>query len=55
VCACAQNDPEIVAMVSLRTAYEDDDIDNFDAILNRHKRTITNDPFICECFCVCVC
>lgn len=41
-----QNNPEIEAIVSLRRAYDDNDIRQFQRILKVHHNKILNDPFI---------
>eukprot|EP00004_Rigifila_ramosa_P026324 TRINITY_DN814_c0_g1_i1.p1 TRINITY_DN814_c0_g1~~TRINITY_DN814_c0_g1_i1.p1 ORF type:complete len:445 (-),score=131.05 TRINITY_DN814_c0_g1_i1:28-1338(-) len=41
-----KNDPEITAMTSLLSAYERNDIKEFEKILRNSKRTIMDDPFI---------
>eukprot|EP01083_Nonionella_stella_P068144 180732_1 len=41
-----EQDPEIQSIVSLRFAYDNDDIRKFEQILQKNERTITNDPFI---------
>jgi len=41
-----KNDPEILAMTNLVTAYERSDIKAFEKILKENKKTILDDPFI---------
>ncbi|XP_050400713.1 COP9 signalosome complex subunit 2 [Patella vulgata] len=43
-----KNDPEILAMTNLVSAYQNDDINEFEKILKTNKRNIMEDPFIRE-------
>lgn len=43
-----KNDPEITAMTSLVSAYQNDDINGFETILKDNRTTIMEDPFIRE-------
>ncbi|CAH8830066.1 unnamed protein product [Trichobilharzia szidati] len=43
-----KNDPQIVAMTSLVTAYQNNDIVEFESILRRERDSIMEDPFIRE-------
>ena len=43
-----KNDPEILAMTNLVSAYQNNDIDDFERILKNNRRTIMDDPFIKE-------
>lgn len=41
-----KNDPEILAMTNLVSAYQNNDINEFESILKRHRKNIMDDPFI---------
>lgn len=43
-----KNDPEILAMTNLVSAYQNDDINEFECILKKHRANIMDDPFIKE-------
>ncbi|ESP05558.1 hypothetical protein LOTGIDRAFT_181363 [Lottia gigantea] len=43
-----KNDPEILAMTNLVSAYQNDDINEFEKILKTNRRNIMEDPFIRE-------
>lgn len=43
-----KNDSEILAMTNLVSAYQNNDIDEFEKILQRNKQNIMEDPFIRE-------
>eukprot|EP00357_Protocruzia_adherens_P012227 CAMPEP_0115010344 /NCGR_PEP_ID=MMETSP0216-20121206/23255_1 /TAXON_ID=223996 /ORGANISM="Protocruzia adherens, Strain Boccale" /LENGTH=445 /DNA_ID=CAMNT_0002378531 /DNA_START=62 /DNA_END=1399 /DNA_ORIENTATION=+ len=43
-----KDDEEILAMVSLRDAYEENDINKINYLLHDKKKKILEDPFICE-------
>ena len=43
-----KNDPEIVAMTNLVSAYQNNDINHFEKILKQNRTTIMNDMFIRE-------
>ncbi|RWS03815.1 COP9 signalosome complex subunit 2-like protein [Dinothrombium tinctorium] len=43
-----KNDPEILAMTNLVSAYQNNDINEFEKILKNNRRTIMDDPFIKE-------
>lgn len=43
-----KNDPEILAMTNLVSAYQNDDINEFERILQKHRDNIMDDPFIRE-------
>ncbi|XP_053212067.1 COP9 signalosome complex subunit 2 isoform X3 [Panonychus citri] len=43
-----KNDPEILAMTNLVSAYQNNDIHEFEKILKNNRRTIMDDPFIKE-------
>jgi COP9 signalosome complex subunit 2 len=43
-----KNDPEILAMTNLVSAYQNDDINEFEKILRSNRQTIMEDPFIRE-------
>lgn len=43
-----KNNPEIIAMTNLVSAYQNNDIKEFESILKSNKRTIMEDPFIRE-------
>ncbi|RWS28787.1 COP9 signalosome complex subunit 2-like protein [Leptotrombidium deliense] len=43
-----KNDPEILAMTNLVSAYQNNDINDFEKILKTNRRTIMDDPFIKE-------
>lgn len=43
-----KNDPEILAMTNLVSAYQNNDIAEFEKILKNNRRTIMDDPFIKE-------
>ncbi len=43
-----KNNPEIIAMTNLVSAYQNNDIKEFEGILKNNKRTIMEDPFIRE-------
>ena len=43
-----KNDPEILAMTNLVSAYQNNDIADFEKILKNNRRTIMDDPFIRE-------
>ena len=43
-----RNDPEILAMTNLVSAYQNNDIAEFEKILKQNRRTIMDDPFIRE-------
>lgn len=43
-----RNDPEILAMTNLVSAYQNNDINDFEKILRLNSRTIMDDPFIKE-------
>lgn len=43
-----KNDREILAMTNLVSAYQNDDINEFERILQKHKANIMDDPFIRE-------
>eukprot|EP00118_Oscarella_pearsei_P019238 m.203471 g.203471 ORF g.203471 m.203471 type:complete len:444 (+) comp39625_c0_seq1:507-1838(+) len=43
-----KNDPEILAMTNLVSAYQNDDINEFEKILRINRRAIMEDPFIWE-------
>ncbi|VDP89415.1 unnamed protein product [Echinostoma caproni] len=43
-----KNDPQIMAMTSLVTAYQNNDIAEFESILRRERDSIMEDPFIRE-------
>jgi len=43
-----KNNPEIIAMTNLVSAYQNNDIKEFESILKNNKRTIMEDPFIRE-------
>lgn len=41
-----RNDPEILAMTNLISAYQQNDIAEFELILKKNKQTIMEDPFV---------
>ena len=41
-----KNDPQIIAMTSLVSAYQNRDVQDAEKILKANRATITNDPFI---------
>jgi COP9 signalosome complex subunit 2 len=43
-----KNDPEILAMTNLVSAYQNDDIMEFESILRNNRNNIMADPFIRE-------
>lgn len=43
-----KNDPEILAMTNLVSAYQNNDINEFERILKSNRKTIMDDPFIRE-------
>lgn len=43
-----KNDPEILAMTNLVTAYQNNDINDFEYILKQNRQNIMDDPFIRE-------
>ena len=43
-----KNDPEILAMTNLVTAYQNNDINDFEKILKVNRQTIMEDTFIRE-------
>jgi len=43
-----KNDPEILAMTNLVSAYQNDDISEFEKILKQNRKNIMEDPFIRE-------
>ncbi|XP_050497459.1 COP9 signalosome complex subunit 2 isoform X1 [Diabrotica virgifera virgifera] len=43
-----KNDPEILAMTNLVTAYQNNDISEFESILRQNRQNIMDDPFIRE-------
>merc|ERR1712079_332399 len=43
-----KNDPEILAMTNLVSAYQNNDINEFGKILKQNRETIMDDPFIRE-------
>ncbi len=43
-----KNDPEILAMTNLVSAYQNNDINDFEKILKQNRQTIMDDPFIRE-------
>lgn len=43
-----KNDPEILAMTNLVSAYQNNDINEFERILRTHRVNIMDDPFIKE-------
>lgn len=43
-----KNDPEILAMTNLVSAYQNDDINEFEKILKTNRKNIMDDPFIRE-------
>jgi len=43
-----KNDPEILAMTNLVTAYQNNDINEFEYILKQNRQNIMDDPFIRE-------
>lgn len=43
-----KNDPEILAMTNLVSAYQNNDINEFESILKKHRANIMDDPFIKE-------
>lgn len=43
-----KNDPEILAMTNLVVSYQNNDINEFEAILKEHRTNIMDDPFIRE-------
>ena len=43
-----KNDPEILAMTNLVSAYQNNDINEFEKILKNNRRNIMDDPFIRE-------
>jgi len=43
-----KNDPEILAMTNLVSAYQNNDINEFERILKSNKASIMDDPFIRE-------
>uniref|UniRef100_A0A914CW47 COP9 signalosome complex subunit 2 n=1 Tax=Acrobeloides nanus TaxID=290746 RepID=A0A914CW47_9BILA len=43
-----KNDPEIVTMTQLVSAYQNNDIGEFEKILERHRESVMSDPFIRE-------
>lgn len=43
-----KNDPEILAMTNLVSAYQNNDISEFEKILRQNHRNIMDDPFIRE-------
>lgn len=43
-----KNDPEILAMTNLVSSYQNDDINEFETILKKHRKNIMDDPFIRE-------
>jgi COP9 signalosome complex subunit 2 len=43
-----KNDPEILAMTNLVTAYQNNDINDFEKILKQNRQTIMEDTFIRE-------
>lgn len=43
-----KNDPEILAMTNLVSAYQNNDINEFETILKQNRQNIMDDPFIRE-------
>ena len=43
-----KNDPEILAMTNLVSSYQNNDINEFETILKKHRKNIMDDPFIRE-------
>jgi len=43
-----KNDPEILAMTNLVSAYQENDINGFETILKENRSNIMDDPFIRE-------
>lgn len=43
-----KNDPEILAMTNLVVSYQNNDINEFEAILKHNRNNIMDDPFIRE-------
>lgn len=43
-----KNDPEILAMTNLVSAYQNNDINEFEQILKQNRSNIMDDPFIRE-------
>ena len=43
-----KNDPKILAMTSLVSSYQNNDINEFERILRTHRVHIMDDPFIKE-------
>jgi COP9 signalosome complex subunit 2 len=43
-----RNDPEVVALTDLISAYQHNDLTNFEAILHKNHRSLTDDQFIGE-------
>lgn len=43
-----KNDPEIVTMTQLVSAYQNNDIGEFEKILELHRESVMSDPFIRE-------
>lgn len=43
-----KNDPEILAMTNLVSAYQNNDINEFEKILKQNRSNIMDDPFIRE-------
>jgi COP9 signalosome complex subunit 2 len=43
-----KNDPEILAMTNLVSAYQNNDINEFEKILKENRKNIMYDPFIRE-------
>ena len=43
-----KNDPEILAMTNLVSAYQNNDINEFEKILKQNRSNIMGDPFIRE-------
>lgn len=43
-----RNDPEILAMTNLVSAYQNNDINEFEKILKQNRSNIMDDPFIRE-------
>ena len=41
-----KNDPEILAMTNLVSAYQNNDISEFEKILKQNRKNIMEDPFI---------
>ena len=43
-----KNDPDILAMTNMIFAYQNNNINNFEKILNENRESIVGDPFIRE-------